>query len=138
MRRIIFRGKRADTGEWVFGSLVKLDIGYIILINEKTELDNTLSPKNCIVFSEEEIAVVSPDTVGQFIGLLDKNGKEVYDGDIIKDELGLIGQICWDEGYLQWFTLYKSGEPDFCASWSPCEVVGNNFDNPELMEGGEE
>lgn len=124
MRKIIFRGKRTDAGEWIYGDL---------LTSNGTECE--ISDWNDAVYSRYD---VDPDTVGQFTGLLDKNGKEVYDGDIIKDELGLIGQICWDEGYLQWFTLYGSGEPDFCASWHPCEVVGNNFDNPELMEGGEE
>ena len=124
MRQIKFRGKRTDTGEWIYGDL---------LTSNGTECE--ISDWNDVVYSRYD---VDPDTVGQFTGLLDKNGKEVYEGDIITDSDGDVGQMCWDEGCLEYYTQYNDGLQDRFSCWHPCEVVGNNFDNPELMEGGEE
>ena len=125
MREILFRGKRTD-GQWIYGGLLKVtyDGNTINLIFA----DNFL-----FVFGEAtamEHACVDPATVGQFTGLTDKNGQKIFEGDILKWD-----SMEWGCGHLEiasWdYELFNMRRNDW-EEW--CEVIGNVYDNPELLE----
>lgn len=78
MREILFRGKRVDNGEWVYGWYAPL------VCNDKTVIPS-IKDSNGIVWKVER------GTVGQFIGLCDKNGKKIFESDIVKVTIGLQG-----------------------------------------------
>lgn len=83
-------------------------------------------------------------TLCQFTGMIDKNGKRIWENDIVKHEIsGIIGTVKWyEEDYVGWCVDdAQIGEQQFDNEmWDKCEVVGNRFDNVELLEwdGGAE
>ena len=127
MREILFRGKRIDSGEWVYGTMYKIaaDINPFIL---------TCGKCGCSYQVDEE-------TVGQYTGLKDKNGKQIFDGDVVKVLQGKdkgIAYVGFENGA---FMLYpKTGniyERNLWSYWYndlDVEVIGNITDNPELLE----
>lgn len=141
MRPIKFRGKTLS-GEWAYGSLIKLDIGYIILTNEVTETSDESDERNTVIFSADEIAAVNPETVGQFTGMLDKNGTEVYEGDVVRftysyEKRGYYTIV--SNTYIGIITLNKfyhscimNGKDEYhIENIRNGEVIGNIHDNPE-------
>ena len=136
MREILFKAKRIDNGEWVEGNYItdeqdkkKAYIGYIFgVINEMIE--------------DFDIAEVIPETLCQYTGLKDKNGGRIWENDIIKHEISdTIGTVKWyQEDYAGWCVDdVVIDEQQFTDEmWSECEVIGNCFDNPELLgrDGG--
>lgn len=73
----------------------------------------------------------------QFTGLLDKNGKEVYEGDLIKDEHGTIGQIIWEKtstGFIASVRQVEGYNRDFGIYEGLHKVIGNIYENPELVK----
>lgn len=83
MREILFRGKRVDNGEWETGSLVISRMG-------TSESKFYIADKMTAYHTP-----VIPETVGQYTGLKDKNGKRIFEGDIIRDEDGDIMAVKW-------------------------------------------
>lgn len=114
MREILFRGKRLDNSEWVSGSLV--------VWNDGSASIDTGKP-------DEPKYAVSPATVGAYTGLIDKNGKKIFEGDIFRYEKRDY-VVQWDD---------EGGYTIFCDSagcafdCSEIEIIGNIHDNPELL-----
>ena len=125
-REILFRGKRTDNGEWVEGYLCEChhkDTGkYDYAIQEMFE--------NGYIMHE-----VIPETVGQYTGLTDKNGKKIFEGDICKHRSNYSGNtvisvVTYTDGHFLALVCENSG---FELS-EKLEVIGNIHDNPELVE----
>jgi uncharacterized phage protein (TIGR01671 family) len=139
-RPIKFRGKRADTGEWVFGYYTEFHGDHFIYTGEKSLFK--ISPVHRLTSEEFFPTKITPGTAGQFTGLLDINGKEIYEGDIlIVDELCCLQVVKYrDTSFLvAGVDELKRGEqgdiwyfPEFTEQTS--EVVGNIHDNSELLE----
>lgn len=142
MREILFRGKRVDNGEWIEGDLIQSrDKTYIHPKANSFRVSETGLSK-LIVLRE-----VYPETVGQYTGLTDKNGKKIFEGDILQDKFGQIKIVdycnewgafraCFvkalnDEGKI----VATVGGASFVGTiWRKYEVIGNIHDNPELLK----
>lgn len=135
MREIKFRGKRLDNGEWVYGDYHRRAGGvHCIIAMEPDE-------QGKVVYIVHQ---VNPDTVGQFTGLLDKNGKEIYEGDIIRSDCnnGEVRHLISFFDIIASFVaemLPDNGINDYCTlsqAWIlkyNKEAIGNIHDNPELL-----
>ena len=130
MREILFRGKRMDNGDWVYG--------YYVHIGPVSCQRAYIIPEYA---SSLYVNEVDPSTVGQYTGLKDKNGKRIFEGDIAKVLQGKdkdIAYVGFENGA---FMLYpKTGNIYERTLWEywyndwDVEVIGNIHDNPELLE----
>lgn len=126
MREILFRGKRADNGEWVFGYYGVFKPTHQIFVpftaeEEKENEGHFLSAIGGLWF------IVIPETVGQYTGQTDSNGKKIFEGDIMRNAGNVV----------------EFGVDSFCINgdcplslWTKTAIIGNIYDNPELLKGG--
>lgn len=139
MREILFRGKRVDDGEWVYGAYY----GLCRITNKAGgfEYEHLMRQSN-----NEPLYRVDPETVGQFTGLKDQNGKKIFEGDIVRYQpeywcelMQSVVEYCADKWNYPAFDLkdhdYEGNGLQFAHEegiW--LEVIGNIHDNPELLE----
>lgn len=136
MMEILFRGKRIDNGEWVEGYYTKAKD----CISEKEvhvifHTDLTLFPHSEFSSYEEVI----PETIGQYTGLMDKNGRRIFEGDIVDHyyQKGFFnrGVVIWDSQNARFAHELRSMSPAFSLyhpeAW---EIIGNIHENPELLK----
>ncbi len=127
-RTIKFRGKSVDNGEWLYGNLIQRIGRYPGIM-----FDYEHGGK--IYYAEQP---VDPDTIGQFTGLLDSKGIEIYEGDIILQQ-GYSGKrlmlVRFEAGaFVCGQHRGSSTSPRPMLIQKRCKIIGNATDNPELME----
>lgn len=132
MREILFRGKRTENGEWIEGFYAKSGDKHFILID------------NGFAVGYVKMKEVISETVEQYTGLTDKNGKKIFEGDIVKlifesythswGDVGVVTEFCGAYG------IESADGKHFCAFINESvytrsrEVIGTIHDNPELLE----
>ena len=145
MREILFRGKKTTNGEWVVGNYARN------VFDAKLDTIEDCENFPYLIYG------IDRDTVGQYTGLTDKNGKRIFEGDILSfldtGEDGYeykegydftnVATVCWNDGRweLEDYGDYNSGvmddmavsHYDFVAIFPLSEVIGNIHDNPELL-----
>ena len=135
MREILFKAKRKSDGKWVLGDLVH-GVG-----KEKGLCFIWEEDETCVLNCREHI--VDPETISQYIGLCDKNGKKIFENDIVTSGSDSTGRkyysaVYYDEfnctccnGVYGWTFVEGCGD---IREYKQYEVVGNVFDNYELLE----
>ena len=138
--RYLYRAKRCDNGEWVEGALFNGEshciIGQEIKFSPYTEHE-------CKIVGYE----VDRDTICQCTGLKDKNGKLIWENDVVgfwdtystengQAEMDCIGKVVWDDETIS-FQVTNRLSAESYEVLDECSVIGNIFDNPELLESEE-
>lgn len=128
-REIKFRGKEFETGQWIEGSLTTYPKHYpnIILVEDAEPIPR------------ETTYVVFPETVCQFSEITDKNGNSIFEHDLIlihdsESSYQFTVEVLFHKGMF----CYRNKACGFTPLWyvsDRCEVIGNVFDNPELLKG---
>ena len=136
MREILFRGKRIDNGKWAFGlpTTRRPDVQEVDAIDTGDYFDNEFG------VLVRQIEKVDPETIGQYTGLEDKNCVGIFEGDILRyiknnrDIDRVPFKVIWDNEYARWAWQDKTKDSLYPSITTNCEILGNVFDNPELLE----
>lgn len=116
MRDLMFRGKTVRDGEWVISdSIIQHASGRVYLYDEVKDID----------------IEVDPETVGQFTGLTDKNGVNIFEGDIIEAVNGDVCTVKFVKGC--WVIECRDDWDFFATNAGKSRVIGNIYDNEDLL-----
>lgn len=132
MREILFRGKPLGNyfhGKFIYGSLGVIDTDLCAIYH-------------CFEFNDDEMQLVDSGSVGQFTGLTDKNGKKIFEGDILRRAYHPEDDVVieWFDGSFRFRKANKPkdyGYSNVCCvqnAVSRLKIIGNIHDNPELLE----
>lgn len=126
MRQIKFRAKTVNEGEWIYG----MTIAYGTILRKSKDL--------FMEVASNKWKGVDKDTLGQFTGLTDCNGREIYEGDIVKacsQGEHRMCEVAWGEKTASFFLKHPAGAWYLSGAWGneSCEVIGNIHDNPSLI-----
>lgn len=143
--RYLFRGKRIDNGEWVIGN--RIDDGvtgqvFIHAVGNSVNESDKVGEEGCLQFVAFEVA---PSTICQCTGLKDKNGRVIWENDIVaywdsySTESGLteancVGKVAWDDETISFQVTNRLSAESYEVLGDECSVIVNVFDNPELLE----
>ena len=136
MREIKFRGKKTDNGEWVYGCAVVFSEG--LSGGRVSQIIQHAWHGDDEFYNE----FVKPKTVGEYTGLKDMHGQDIYEGDIIMETFGEPMQVAFRDGKFQ---AVRMSLDRTCLIWEDlldailgADVIGNVFDDPEIMYGEKE
>jgi len=134
VENIKFRGKRKDNGEWVYGDLIHYDNNDIRILEPNQRLRDI----------EEASYEVIPETVGRYMGKKEEGDEEIYEGDILGEGDEVFAVVLYDNKLKKFGLLYPDYSeisrdivPDMYYYWRYRNwgVIGNIYDNPELLRG---
>ena len=144
MREIEFRGKDKNTGKWVYGFYLEQDT--YNMGSKNTKKDLLIENAGLIVQNSKynSAIVIDKETLGQYTGLKDKNGKEIFEGDIVSFNLksdsegrpNITGYIEYQTTFSGYRSMSFKGSFALDYNIKDIEVIGNIYDNPELLEEG--
>lgn len=139
MKEILFRGQRADNKKWVEG---------FYFYKDRTQQHAIHCSSRMGVLTDGEFEII-PETIGQFTGLLDKNGKEIFEGDILNiswltpstggyfqsDDAWCENEVIAKVDFIgdRFVYIKKDGKQTSIKNGSTIEIIGNIHDNPELL-----
>lgn len=129
MREILFRGKKHN-GTWAYGSLIKADTYCCILEAEENvhPIDYPYLDDDMGTF-DGMATPVNPETVGQYTGIVDKNGTKIFEGDIVADSCdGELHLVEFTHGMFKLSNYHMGYGTPF-----PHKIAGNIYDNPEMI-----
>lgn len=159
MREILFRGKRKDNGEWI-ESLTLLKLGDCLYMFQSAMCEITYDLQyniTSVIGKSPFFVEVIPETIGQYTGLVDKNGRKIFDGDIVRIDCNIsiirCGNYCdvgcsrcageeatydaagWYLEHIYPFCYYYYGAIRGGIPIDDYKIVGNIYDNPEFLIG---
>lgn len=148
MREIKFRAKRVDNGEWAYGGLIEADDFCIIDQHNELYTERDYNFRGDTHFFQLSGVMCDKKTVGQFTGLCDSKGKEIYEGDIFtvngkfpklieyrQDYAGFCMANLYDLTLQPYVYPWQQIRPDWWNDYKrEIEIIGNRYDNPDLMD----
>lgn len=135
MRTIKFRGKRIKHNKWVYGMPLPSQFGCGYMLNIDAAMDADFYHSRYTMPTFESTPDINEDTIGQFTGLRDRNGIEIYEGDIFNlGSKDILYKVVWRDCGLCGKQIHSSSYVGLSFWLQDIEIVGNIYDNPELIK----